>query len=114
MLDSKGKHLQSQWVRGDPESRRTLRDSPPHLVLSDPIPAHVVDISVSGLGLEASSPFEPLEQHKFRIEMGQAQATALGEVRWCRQEGTTITDDGASVPVYRVGVAFLEDVVLSW
>lgn len=113
MSESNMNTSKSEWVPGDPESRRQLRESPRGLDLKAPVPAHIVDISMSGLGLEAGSSFAPFTQHKFTIGVGQAEATVLGEVRWCELAGTRMTDDGESVPIYRAGVALLEDVVMS-
>ena len=101
------------WVPGDTESRRYLRESPPGLELRDPVPAHIVDISMSGIGLESSSPLVPLTQQKFTIGLGAGQASVMGEIRWCKLAGTRTIDKGKSEPVYRAGVALLENIVLS-
>jgi hypothetical protein len=113
MSDSERNLSKSEWVEGDPDSRRQARESPPGIELKDPVPAHIVDISLSGFGLEAGSSLEPQTQHEFTIGVGEARAKVLGEIRWCKQVGSTMAPDGESVTVYRAGVALLEDIVLS-
>ena len=101
------------WVLGDTELRRHARESPFGLGLKNPVPADIVDISVSGFGLETSSPLVPLTKQNFTIGLGEGRATVLGEIRWCKLTGTRMVDRGESEPVYRAGVALLEDIVLS-
>ena len=101
------------WVLGDTELRRHARESPWGLGLKNPIPANIVDISVSGFGLETTNPLVPLTQQKLTIGLGTGRASVMGEIRWCKLAGTRTIDKGESEPVYRAGVALLENIVLS-
>ena len=105
MSASDKKLWRTTWVQGDTEARRHVRESPFGLELRNPIPAHIVDVSGSGFGLEASSSLVPLTQQKFTIGLGTASTTVHGEVRWCKLAETRRTDSGESEPVYRAGVA---------
>ena len=101
------------WIPGEVDPREHLRESPLDLVLRNPVSGLVVDISVSGLGIEASSSLVPLSKQKFTLGIGEARATVLGEVRWCKLATTAKNADGDRAPVYRAGVALLEPIVLS-
>ena len=113
MSDSANHHPEPVQPREGLESRRYPRESPAGLRLSKPVPARIVDIGALGLGLETTDSLVPLSQHRFTIEVGQAQVSVLGEVRWCRQVDPGQVENGDSTPLYRSGVALLETAVLS-
>lgn len=101
------------WVPGDAEARRHHRESILDLVLRNPVAGEVIDISVSGLGLESSDSLVPLSRQRFTLGIGEARATVLVEVRWCKLARTMTNDDDDSEPFYRAGVSLLEPIVLS-
>jgi len=69
------------------------------------ISGHLVDMSESGLGLEAQQALPVLKKGTFTLEIGKARPQFRGQVRWCRLTGTAASQHGETVPVYRAGIA---------
>lgn len=97
-----------RWLNGVDEARRHRRQTVGDLRLSNPIQGRVLDITVSGLGIETHSPVPVLMHSAFMISDGRRRSTIRGEVRWCRLTGTVPLPNGEVAPVYRAGIEILD------
>lgn len=68
--------------------------------------ARLLNLSAEGVAIETSDPPRIGAEVQCELESEQTSALIPGEVRWCRL-GSTTTDGGDVVPVYRAGIQFL-------
>lgn len=78
--------------------------------MTNPVPAQVVDINATGIGVESRAPMSLAGERLFTLASGRARAKILGRVRWCRLSGTQALVDGEVAPLYRSGIEFLDDI----
>ncbi len=97
----------SYWVDADSEERHYTRESLNQLLLTAPVPGHILDVSGTGIGIETREPLVVLARNTFAWASDDVRFEFLGEVRWCRLTDTIPLRDGGS-PVYRAGIAFVE------
>ena len=67
--------------------------------------ARLLNLSTEGAGIETSEPPRIGSELQCELESEQTFALIPGEVRWCRL-GSTTSDGGDVVPVYRAGIQF--------
>ena len=95
------------WVTGASEARRHYRKNVNDIVLADPVPGRLLDISEAGMGIETRSPLAVRARSEFVLESGSKRHTLQGEVRWCRLTDTIPMPHGETASIYRAGVAFV-------
>jgi hypothetical protein len=105
---SVSEEISPKWLNGVDEARRHGRQPVGDLRLSNPIQGRVLDITVSGLGVETHAPVPVLMQSAFMISDGRRRSTIRGEVRWCRLTGTVPLPNGEIAPVFRAGIEILD------
>lgn len=96
----------------DPASEAREHDRKPlkEVLVTNPVPAQVVNISATGMGVESRAPMKPTGQSLFTLASGRARAKIMGRVRWCKLAGTKALLDGEVAPLYLSGIEFVDDV----
>lgn len=77
--------------------------------MTNPVPAQVVNLSATGIGVESNSPMKLTGEGLFTLASGRARAKIMGRVRWCKLSGTKALFDGEVAPLYRSGIQFVDD-----
>ena len=95
------------WVAGAAEARRHYRKFVDGIVLADPVPGRLLDISEAGMGVETRSPLPVRGRKEFILASGSRSRAIRGEVRWCRLTDTIPLPHGERASVYRSGIAFV-------
>jgi len=99
-----------EWVAGEAEARSNHRRPLNTILLTNPVPGQVVDMSASGMGLESREAIKVSVENLFTLASGSTRAQILGEVRWCKLAGTKPLPNGEVAPLYRAGIVFRDDV----
>ncbi len=99
-----------EWLAGESEARATVRRSLNTILITNPVPGQVIDMSASGMGLESREAIKSLGESLFTLASGSTRAQVLGEVRWSKLSGTKQMPNGEVAPLYRTGIAFRDDI----
>ena len=91
--------------RGKRENRGNLRWIPEEVRLEAPVPSKLINMSVSGMAVEANRGLPVGGSWVFRICTDALSYDIPGRVCWCRLNRTKKVD-GEVHPVYRTGIAF--------
>ena len=86
------------------ERRRHLRHGVSGLRAHLPVAGRVVNASVGGLALEATGRLTPGWSYAFKLGEGRRTIRIPGRVAWCRPLRTQPAPDGASLPVFAIGI----------
>lgn len=104
-MDDFPKNNDALFLDGHSDRRTKSRRFAASNFVAGAITGKLVDVSESGLGLEAQQALPVLKQGTFTLDIGKARPQFRGEVRWCRLISTTASETGETIPVYRAGVS---------
>ncbi len=93
-------------VRAGEEGRAAQRYATRDIAVEFPIGAAVLDVSDSGMGVEANEQLRVGADYVFRVQIGRKSLGLPGRVEWCRFAGTAGTQGAERMPVYKAGVSF--------
>ena len=86
-----------RWRRGGRERRHEVRQPVDELAVESPaMEVRLVNVSGSGLGIEAERPLRIGVVYPFRLRLDEQASEVYGLVRWC---------DSASPRCFRAGVS---------
>ena len=74
-----------------------------------PVPARIIDLSVSGMCIESLESPQSEKPISFTIVNGEERFSVPARVQWCRLVATDKVREGERMAVYRAGAEFLED-----
>ena len=96
------------WVDTASEQRRHPRKLSTRLLLTAPVSGRILDINATGIGIETRESLAVLTRKNFAFGADAAGMKFFGEIRWCRLTDTIPLRGGNASPVYRAGIAFVE------
>lgn len=98
------------WLPVDVDVRTSRRKPLSTVLVTNPVPAQVIDISARGMGLESREAIRVSVENLFTLASGTTRAQVLGEVKWCKLAGTKQMSNGEVAPLFRCGIEFRDDV----
>ncbi len=90
--------------------RRHKRFRTRSLLIDNPVVGRVVNVGQGGLAVEAPQGLKVGETYLFKVRLGDKHLRLTGRIQWCRLTATESRDDSQAAPVYKAGVALLDDV----
>jgi len=99
-----------EWLPVEEDSRESERKPLSTVLVTNPVPAQVTDISARGMGLESRQAIRVSIENLFTLASGTTRAQVLGQVKWCKLAGTRPMSNGEIAPLYRCGIEFRDDV----
>lgn len=100
-------------VLGKKERHVARRSYPRYLAKTlwteSPVPARIIDLSMSGMCVESLESPQRENPTSFTIVNGEERFSVPARVQWCRLVATDEVREGERVAVYRAGAEFLED-----
>lgn len=99
-----------EWLASDADARQAARRPLSTVLVTNPVPGQVIDMSSIGMGLESRQAIRVSGEKVFTLASGTTRAQVLGEVRWCKLSGTKQMANGEVAPLYRCGIRFRDDI----
>ena len=90
--------------------RRHKRFRTRSLLIDNPVVGRVVNVGQGGLAVETPQGLTVGETYLFKVRLGDKHMRLSGRIQWCRLTATETGDDCQAAPVYKAGVALLDDV----
>ncbi len=99
-----------EWLAGESDARNSQRRALSTVLVTNPVPGQVIDMSADGMGLESREAIRVSAENLFTLASGTTRAQVRGEVRWCKLAGTKQMSNGEVAPLFRCGIAFRDDI----
>lgn len=90
--------------------RRHKRFRTRSLLIDNPVVGRVVNVGQGGLALETPHGLTVGHTYLFKVRLGDKYLRLSGRIQWCRLTATETDGDSQALPIYRAGVALLDDV----